>query len=97
MLVRIKARLARRQPPPRYEPLVPHAEVHLSQFDTHVLTQALQKRGLRIAMVSIDDQYANPTPRSVALVTAYRAIRRSTSLNFGQTIFILAQKSPGVA
>ena len=92
-LVRTKARAARGARPARYTPLVPHGEVHLSQFSGAVLTQALRSKGFRIASVSIDDQYANPTPRSRVLVSTYRAIQRVSTLNFGQTIFVLAQKA----
>jgi len=92
-LVRAKARAGRAPEPSRYTPLVPHGEVHLSQFSGRVLTQALKSKGFRIAQVTIDDQYANPTPRSSLLVSTYRALRRVSTLNFGQTIFVLAQKS----
>jgi SAM-dependent methyltransferase len=91
-LVSTKARLARRSPPPRYEPLHPGSEVHLSQFDGRVLVKALSSRGFDIISVTVDDQYANPTPRSEALVSAYRVMQRATRLNFAQAMFVLAQK-----
>lgn len=96
-LVRTKARVRRRQAPPRYEPLHPGSEVHLSQFDARVLKQALESRGFRIVSVNVDDQYANPTPRSNALVAGYRVIRSATTLNFAQAMFVLAQKQPLVS
>jgi ubiquinone/menaquinone biosynthesis C-methylase UbiE len=93
-LVAKKAALARRHPSPeRYEPLRPHGEVHLSQFSIPVLVNAVRANGFGVRLVTIDDQYANPTQRSDALVAAYRTIYRLTRLNFGQTIFVLAQKT----
>lgn len=91
-LVRTKARLAGRRAVPRYEALRPHEEVHLSHFTSRVLSQALAARGFKVELVTIDDQYAVPTPRSRALVQAYRLIARLTGLNFGQALFVLARK-----
>jgi len=96
-LVAAKARLAGRRPPPRYEPLHPGGEVHLSQFDGRVLVKALTSRGFKIISVTIDDHYATPTPRSHALVAAYRVIQHMTRLNFAQAIFVLAQKKQAAA
>ena len=92
-LVRTKAWLRRRRPTPRYEPLEPHAEVHLSQFKSRVLSSALRSRGFRVEVVTVDDQYSRPDKRSEALVRAYRLIHSVTGRNFGQATFVLARKS----
>lgn len=94
-LVRAKARLQLKVPPPRYEVLRPHHEVHLSQFDSQVLERALRSRGFSIELVTVDDQYANPDVRSETLIRAYRIIRRLSRLNFGQATFVLARKTAG--
>lgn len=93
-LVRTRARLGGKPPPPRYEPLRPHEEVHLSHFTSRVLSEALTSRGFNVELVTIDDQYAEPTPRSRALVQTYRLITSLTRLNFGQALFVLARKKP---
>ena len=92
-LVRSKSHLTGPRDPARYHPLEPRGEVHLSHFSGRVLTQALRSRGFEIARLTIDDQYANPTARSGLLVNSYRTIQRVTKMNFGQTIFVLAQKT----
>ena len=94
-LVRTKARLSGKSPPPRYEILRPHAEVHLSQFKSRVLAKALQSRGFRVELTTIDDQYALPSRRSESIVRAYRVIHSLIRLNFGQAIFVLAKKEAG--
>lgn len=91
-LVRAKALLSRKAPPPRYQPLRPHAEVHLSQFNSRVLVNALRSRSFAVELAAIDDQYARPTFRSEALVRAYRVIQSVTGLAFGQAILLLARK-----
>jgi ubiquinone/menaquinone biosynthesis C-methylase UbiE len=90
-LVQTKARLRGRSAPSRYEPLRPHAEVHLSHFSAGVLVSALRARGFTIERLTLDNQYANPTTRTNAIVAAYRAIHRVTGLNFGQATFVLAR------
>lgn len=91
-LVAAKARL-KRSFAVRYEPLLPRHEVHLSQFQTRVLTRALGARGLAVEAVTIDDHYAHPTPQSDRLVRAYRLINSVTRLNFAQATFVLARKT----
>jgi 2-polyprenyl-3-methyl-5-hydroxy-6-metoxy-1,4-benzoquinol methylase len=91
-LVRTKASLRRKEPPPRYEALKPHGEVHLSQFKSKVLKRALESRGFRVEVVTVDDQYARPDKRSERLIRAYRSIQSVTRLNFGQATFVLARK-----
>lgn len=93
-LVRTKSQLARKEPVPRYETLRPHEEVHLSHFTSRVLSEALTARGFKVEVVTIDDQYAEPTPRSRALVQTYRLVARVTGLKFGQALFVLARKKP---
>lgn len=93
-LVRSKAALRRKEPPPRYEALRPHGEVHLSQFKSRVLERALRSHGFRVKLVTVDDQYARPDRRSENLIGAYRLIRSMTGLNFGQATFVLARKDP---
>jgi SAM-dependent methyltransferase len=93
-LVSAKARLRLRGGRPRYQALRPHSEVHLSHFSSKVLIQALRSRGFRIEVATLDDQYANPTPRSRALIETYRLIHRITWLNFGQATFVLARSTP---
>ena len=93
-LVDAKARLRMRGSPPRYQALRPHSEVHLSHFSSRVLIEALRVRGFVIERVTLDDQYANPTPRSRAIVETYRLIHRLTKLNFGQATFVLARSAP---
>jgi SAM-dependent methyltransferase len=95
-LVAAKARAKRTDRPPRYERLRPHDEVHLSQFKSRVLVRALQSRGFRVMEVTVDDQYARSTPRSKALVRAYRLINSLSGLNFGQAMFVLARKESSV-
>ncbi len=94
-LVRTKAWMARKRPAPRYEPLKPHAEVHLSQFTSRVLSNALRSRGFRVEVVTIDDHYPSPDKRSETLVGAYRLINSLSGLNFAQATFVLARKRPG--
>ena len=91
-LVRAKARLLRVEPPPRYERLMPHEEVHLSHFKSEVLMKALRSHGFRVELVTVDDQYAKPSLRSETLVSSYRIIQRVTRLNFGQATLVLARK-----
>ena len=91
-LVRSKARLRRKEPPPRYVGLKPHGEVHLSQFKSRVLERALRSRGFQVEAVTVDDQYARPDKRSETLIGAYRLIQSLTGLNFGQATFVLARK-----
>ena len=93
-LVGVKSRLRMRASPPRYQALRPHTEVHLSHFSSKVLIQALRSRGFLIERVTLDDQYANPTPRSRAIVETYRLIHGLTRLNFGQATFVLARSAP---
>ncbi len=96
-LVRIRAWLSRKKPPPRYEVLKPHGEVHLSQFKSRVLKRALESRGFRVEVVTVDDQYARPDKRSERLIGAYRWIQSVTGLNFGQATFVLARKDATAA
>jgi SAM-dependent methyltransferase len=91
-LVRTKAWLGRKRPAPRYEPLKPHTEVHLSQFKGRVLSSALRSRGFRVEVVTVDDHYPCPDKRSETLVRAYRLINSWTGLNFAQATFVLARK-----
>jgi 2-polyprenyl-3-methyl-5-hydroxy-6-metoxy-1,4-benzoquinol methylase len=91
-LVSSKARLRRKEPPPRYVGLKPHGEVHLSQFKSRVLERALRSRGFQVEAVTVDDQYARPDKRSETLIGAYRLIQSLTGLNFGQATFVLARK-----
>ena len=91
-LVWMRAWLSWKKPPPRYEALKPHGEVHLSQFKSRVLKRALESRGFRVEDVTIDDQYARPDKRSERLIRAYRLIQSLTGLNFGQATFVLARK-----
>jgi SAM-dependent methyltransferase len=93
-LVGAKARMRMRGSPPRYQALRPHSEVHLSHFSSDVLVQALRSRGFRIELATLDNQYANPTARSRAIVETYRLIHRVTRLNFGQATFVLARSAP---
>jgi SAM-dependent methyltransferase len=88
-----KATLLKQGSPPRYRALTPHSEVHLSYFSIPVLVRALRTRGFRIERVTVDDQYANPTTRSQALVETYRLIHRLSMLNFGQATFVLARSA----
>ena len=96
-LVRTKAWMRRREPPPRYEILKPHHEVHLSQFNGRVLERALRSRGFRVEFVTIDDHYASPNLRSDSIVRAYRLIHRFTRLNLGQATLVLARKTASEA
>jgi SAM-dependent methyltransferase len=91
-LVRSKALMSRKESPPRYEALKPHGEVHLSQFKGRVLRRALQSRGFRVEVVTVDDQYARPDKRSETLIGAYRLTNSLTGFNFGQATFVLARK-----
>jgi SAM-dependent methyltransferase len=88
-----KARLGRQGPPPGYRALSPQSEVHLSFFNIPVLVQALRTRRFRVERITVDDQYANPTPRTRAIVETYRLIHRLTTLNFGQATFLLARSA----
>ena len=90
-LIRTKANLRGKPVPERYEPLRPHSEVHLSNFTSRVLVNALRQRGFRVERVTLDNQYANPTIRTDTLVRSYRLIRNLTGLNFGQATFVLAR------
>ena len=91
-LIRSKAWLRRKDPPPRYETLAPHQEVHLSHFRSQVLVRTLQSNGFRVELLTVDDQYAKPSLRSELLVRSYRLIHLLTGLNFGQATFVLARK-----
>jgi SAM-dependent methyltransferase len=97
MLVEAKARLRRRAAAPRYEPLRPRSEIHLSHLSSRVLARALEARGFKVELVTVDDQYADPTPRSERLVRGYRLIRRMTGLNFGQATMVIARKAASVS
>jgi 2-polyprenyl-3-methyl-5-hydroxy-6-metoxy-1,4-benzoquinol methylase len=88
-----KSKLRRQGSPPGYSALSPKSEVHLSYFSIPVLVQALRTRGFRIERVTLDDQYANPTPRTRTIVETYRIIHRLTTLNFGQATFVLARSA----
>lgn len=88
-----KARVGRQDSPPDYRALSPNSEVHLSYFSIPVLVKALRTRGFRVERVTLDDQYANPTPRTRAIVETYRLVHRLTTLNFGQATFVLARSA----
>jgi SAM-dependent methyltransferase len=92
-LTSVKAKVRGKGSPPGYRPLTPHSEVHLSYFSIPVLVKALGRRGFRIERVTLDDQYANPTPRSRAIVETYRLVHGVTTLNFGQATFVLARSA----
>jgi SAM-dependent methyltransferase len=91
-LLRTKARLRITPKPVRYDPILPGHEVHLSHFQSRVLTRALQARGFAVDAVTVDDHHAQPSRRTDALVRTYRLINSATGLNFGQAMLVLARK-----
>ncbi len=74
-----------------YEVLEAGREIHLSNFTVAVLRKALESRGFRIVRMTVDDHYAEPTPRSDGLVKGYRALMAVTGMNLGVATLALAR------
>lgn len=73
-----------------YEDLKPGGEIHLSHFTVPVLRRAIQSNGFRVQLVTIDDHYPTPTPRTDLLVRLYRALMAASGINLGLATLVLA-------
>ncbi|HET9781206.1 MAG TPA: class I SAM-dependent methyltransferase [Candidatus Dormibacteraeota bacterium] len=76
-----------------YEELREGAEIHLSQFTVPVLRKVLESNGFTIQRMTVDDHYAEPTPRSDRLVSLYRGLMALTGVNLAVATLALAKAS----
>jgi len=74
-----------------YEELAPGKEVHLSHFTVAALRAAIESRGFRIQLLTVDDHYPAPTPRTDRLISAYRVLMATTGANLGVATLALAR------
>jgi len=74
-----------------YEELAPGKEVHLSHFTVAALRAAIEARGFRIQLLTVDDHYPAPTPRTDRLISAYRVLMATTGANLGVATLALAR------
>lgn len=73
-----------------YEDLAPGKEIHLSHFTIAALRAAIEARGFRVTLITVDDHYPAPTPRTARLISAYRALMATTGANLGVATLALA-------
>jgi 2-polyprenyl-3-methyl-5-hydroxy-6-metoxy-1,4-benzoquinol methylase len=66
-----------------YEVLEEGKEIHLSNFSVAVLRKALESNSFRVKLMTVDDHYPEPTPRSDRLVMLYRSFMAVTGMNLG--------------
>jgi len=74
-----------------YEELEPGKEIHLSHFTVPVLKRTLEARGFRVERATVDDHYAERSPRRDRLVAGYRTVMAGTGLNLGVATLVLAR------
>lgn len=90
---RIKAMLKRPHfVRPRYQPLAPGSEIHLSHFTVPVLRRLLGKEGFTVRRISVDDHYPKPNWKTDFRVGVYRLIHRLTRRHLGEALLVVADR-----